>query len=150
MAAVSSSAFSTSAFSESAFDFGTVAVVATDTGGGFHLDFANFEMNRGRRKRREEIEEEVEAIPDQVAREIATLIKVNEAKDEERADLARLQALADRYASKGVDVPRPMLASVLKAHEERTRNALEQMQREAAHMLEEEEAAVISMLMLDD
>ncbi len=150
MSAFAATAFSSSAFSPSAFSFDDATVVVADTGGGFHLDFANFEMNRGLRKRVEEIEEEAQQIPDQVAREIATLMNTQEAKDADRADLARLQALADRYAQRGVDVPRPMLASVLKAHEERTRNALEQMQREAARMLEEEEAAVISMLMLDD
>lgn len=126
-------------------------VVVTDTPtGGWFVDFDNYAMQRGRRKKREEIEEEVESIEDKTTKEIAKLLKEQEAKDEERADLARLQSLADRYAQRGVDVPRPMLATVMKANEERTVNALEQMRREMERMMDEEEMAVIQALLLDE
>jgi hypothetical protein len=39
---------------------------------------------------------------------------------------------------------------MLKAYEERTRNALEQMRRELERMADEEEMAVIQALLLDD
>jgi hypothetical protein len=125
-------------------------VVTETNSGGWFVDFDNYAMQRGRRKKREEIEEEIESIKDTTTKEIAKLLKEQEAKDEERADLARLQALADRYAQRGVDVPRPMLATVMKASEERTRNALEQMRREMERLIEDEELAVIQALLLDE
>jgi hypothetical protein len=130
----------------------TVSLGDASVSGGFYEDFHPI-LTRGRkrlRERLEEIEEEAEQIPDKVEREIATLIKVQDAKSDEVAELARLQALADRYAAPGVDVPRPVLASVMKAHEERTRNALEQMRREIEQMMDEEEQAIIALLMMDD
>jgi len=105
---------------------------------------------RPRRKKREEIEEEVADIQEPVSREISKLIRVQEAKDDEREELARLQSMADRYAQPGAEVPRPILASVMKAHEERSKNALEQLRREIERMLDEEEQAVIALLLMDD
>jgi hypothetical protein len=152
LSAFSDTAFATTAFAETAFDFGTGPVITpTETiSGGWYRDFDSYAMRRIKPRRREEIEEEVESIEDSTSREIAKLLKEQEARDEERADLARLQSLADRYAQRGETVPRPVLASVMKAHEERSRNALEQMRREVERLMEEEEMAVIQALLLDD
>lgn len=120
--------------------------------GGFYGDFHVF-FGKPRKKlneRIEEIEEDAEEIHDEVEREIAKIIRVEDAKADDSAELARLQQLADRYAAPGVEVPRPVLASVMKAHEERSRNALEQMRREIERMMDEEEQAVIAMLLLED
>lgn len=119
--------------------------------GGFFLGFDHALAKRNRRKKElEDQKREQEEIEDAQAREIAKLISEQEAKDAEREDMARLQALADQFARKGVEVPRPMLASVLKASEERTKASLEQMRRQAERMLDEEEFALIVALMLDD
>lgn len=140
-----------------AFEFTLAAVVVPPVedspSGGFYTDFHPV-LSRGRRKRLEElideIKEESELIPDKTESEISKLLRIQEAKDEERAELSRLQSLADHYAKPGVEVPRPVLASVMKANEERTKNALEQMRREIERMIEDEEQAVIAMLLLED
>ncbi len=110
------------------------------------------ERARRRQRRKEDEERETQEIQDARDREIAQLLKKQEAKDEDRAELARIQALADRYAGQAMKegVPRSVATAVLKAHEERTRNALEQMQREIQRLLDEEEQAVISLLLMDD
>ncbi len=110
------------------------------------------ERARRRQKRKEDEDRETQEIQDQRDREIAKLLKKQEAKDDERAELARIQALADRYAGQAMKegVPRSVATAVLKAHEERSRNALEQMQREIQKLLDEEEQAVISLLLMDD
>ena len=82
MAAFSDTAFSIAALSESAFDFGTGPVVADEPTGGWYRDFEST-MNRGMAKRRlEDIEEEVQDIPNEQDREISKLLKVQEAKDQ--------------------------------------------------------------------
>jgi hypothetical protein len=157
MAAFDSAAFDVTAFSELAFLLDGDAPEpepepAEAPSGGFYTDVHPI-LTRGRRRLKErldEIEDEAKQIPDKVAREIATLIKVQEAKADDAKELARLQALADRYAKPGVVVPRPVLASVMKAHEERTRNALEQMHREIERMMDDEEQAIIALLLMDD
>lgn len=121
--------------------------------GGFFYDF---ERHRAKRRKRieeeEEAEREAQSIQDKLDREIADLLRVQEAKDAERAELARIQALADKYAGTLISqgVTRRAAAAVLKAQEERTRNALEQMQRELDRMYEEEELAVIHLLLNDE
>ncbi len=131
---------------------GTVPVVVVETpSGGFYFGFDHALAKRNKRKRElEEQRKEQETIEDAQSRELAQLINKQEAKDAEREDLVRLQALADQFSRKGVDVPRPMLASVLKASEERTKASLEQMRRQAERMIDEEEFALIVALMLDD
>jgi hypothetical protein len=129
----------------------TVSLGESSSGGGFYSDFHHL-LTRGR-KRRQEIEEEAEQvklIKDETSREIAKILKAEEAQAESKAELARLQALADQYAQIGVPAPRPVLASVMKAHEERSRNALEQMRREIERLFDEEEQAVIALLLMDD
>ncbi len=152
MSAFADTAFATTAFAETAFDFGTgPVVVAADPSGGFFFGFDHARARREKRKRElAEMAAEQQSIEDAQAREIAQLLHAQEAKDAEREDLARLQALADKFAKPGNEVPRALLATVMKAHEERTKNALEQLQREFSRMLEDEEAAVIAMLMMDD
>jgi Skp family chaperone for outer membrane proteins len=120
--------------------------------GGFFFDYDRAVRQQRRRKReREEAEEEAKKIQDALDREIAELLHKQEAKDAERADLERIQVLADKYAGKAMreGLPRKVSAAILKAQEERSFNALQQMQREINRMLEEEEVAVIMALMLD-
>jgi hypothetical protein len=123
---------------------------ASETSGGFFFGFDRHLAERRRRKEREEeLKREADEIQAELDREIARLLHEQEARDAERADLARIQALADRYAGTKQPVPRKIAASLLKAQEERTRNSLLQLQREMQQMFEEEEAAVIAVLMMD-
>lgn len=126
---------------------------SSEGSGGIWFEMEALRERARRRKKREEDEErETQEIQDQRDREIAQLLKKQEAKDDERDELARIQTLADRYAGQAMKegVPRSVAAAVLKAHEERSRNALEQMQREIQKLLDEEEQAVISLLLMDD
>lgn len=105
---------------------------------------------RDRRRRRErEIEEETRDIEEAQAREIARLLRQQEEKDAERAELARLQSLADSYAGKRMDLPRKVSVALINAQEARTYAALMQLQREIAQLLEEEEA-LLTLLLLDE
>lgn len=124
-----------------------------DTSGGWAFFFRYERAREERRRRRreqEEREEEARRIEDVTTREIALLMRQQEARDAERAELARLQALADRFAGEPLGLPARARAAILRATERRTVNALQQMQREIERMFEEEEAAVIAALMMDD
>lgn len=118
-----------------------------------HHFYYDFDAHRQRRidrdrdlERREREAEKLETVD----REIARLLHEQEAKDAEKADLARLQALADQYAGTRQEIPRQIAATLLKAQEERSKNALEQLAREMERMLEEEEMALMVLLLSDD
>ena len=155
MSAFSDGAFSIAGFSESAFDFGTAppVVVVETASGGFYMGFDHALARRERKKRElEEMEREQQSIEDAQAREIAELLRKQEERDAERDDLKRIQALADQYAGQGakIGLPRSVSTAILKAHEERSRNALQQVMREIERMRDEEELSVIAALLLDD
>lgn len=120
---------------------------ATQPSGGFFFGFDRHLAERRRREREEEeARTEAEAIQAELDRQIALELRKQEARDAERADLGRLQALADRYAGTKQPVTRRVSAALLKAQEERTRNALEQLEREVERMLDEEGIAVMLIL----
>lgn len=78
------------------------AIVAGQTaqGGGWGwFNLVDAERQRRKRRREEEIEAEAEAeaIPDKTTREIALLLRAQEAKDAERAEIARIRSLAQSY-----------------------------------------------------
>jgi hypothetical protein len=126
---------------------GEAPAVQDTASGGFFFGFDHHLAERRRRKKyEEELREEEAQIQAELDREIARLLHEQEALDAERADLARVQALADKYAGTKQPVPRSIAASLLKAQEERSRNSLLQLQREMERMLEEEEIAVILLL----
>ncbi len=114
--------------------------------GGFYLEYELYQAKRRkRRKEEEEAREHAEALAE-LDRAIALELRKQEEKDAERAELERLQALADRYAGTKQPVTRRVSASLLKAQEERTRNSLEQLQREMERMLEEDELSIMLIL----
>lgn len=125
---------------------------ATVTGGyAFFNDYDAYRQRSSRRKRDErKTQAEVEEIQAELDRNIAQLLHAQEARDAERDELQRIQALADRFAGTRQSVSRRVAASLLKAQEERTRNALQQLSREIERMIEEEEVAVIQLLLNDD
>lgn len=137
-------------FAASGADAPPPAPTVTDSNsGGYFFDIDAHYMRRRVRKQREE-ELELDEIQAETDREIARLLHEQEAKDADRADLERIQAIADRYAGTRQPVPRNIAASLLKAQEERSRNALEQLQREIERQLEEETIAIAAMLLLDE
>lgn len=127
--------------------------VEESASGGWWIDYDYLRRQRAKRKRElEELEREQEAIQDARDREIAALLRAQEIKDAERADLERLQRLADRYAGQKLDdLPKVARVAILNAQDQRTRNSLEQMQRVIEQSLEDEMIAVqqIVLLMLD-
>lgn len=123
----------------------------TSGGWGYYNDFILSRNRRIARQRRErERKDDEREIQQELDRQLARALYEQEQRDEERADLERIQKLADSLMSQKTDLPRPVLASVMKAHEERTRNALQQLERVVAQLLEEEEAIVVAVLLLDD
>lgn len=122
-------------------------------GGGFYFGFDRIRHEREKRKReQEELEAETQAIQDSTDREIAKLLREQEARDAERAELARLQTLADRFAGQAMKagVSRKVSAAILKANEERTVSSLQAMQRQIEQSLEEEMISINIALLLDD
>jgi len=103
-----------------------------------------------RQRRERERESDEQAIQDEISRKVAKAIYAQERIDAERADLSRIQTLADSLMRQRTELPRPVLAAVMKAHEERTHNSLAQLDRLVAQMLEEEEAVVAALLLLED
>jgi hypothetical protein len=132
---------------------GEAPVVQQDAGGGFYFGFDRIRYEREKRKReQEELDAETQAIQDSTDREIAKLLREQEAKDAERAELTRLQTLADKYAGQAMKqgVSRKVAAAILKANEEKTASSLLAMQRQIEQMLEEEMISINISLLLDD
>lgn len=134
--------------------FGVTVVAQSDTSGGWQF-LIDFELERRRRlreaKRRRELEEETEQIQDALDREIATLLRRQEAKDERRAELNRLEALAK--AHQDIDAASrysPNVATAMRAAIEKgTTSALDRLDRELKKaMREEEEALLMNIIFL--
>ena len=125
---------------------------ATQGSGGIWYEFERVRARTRKRKQDEEERKERARKLASVDREIAEIIYADEAKKEAAADLKRVQELADKYAGSAMreGIPRNVASAVLKAQEERTRNALEQMQREIQRMLDDEEQEQIALLLMDD
>jgi hypothetical protein len=123
-----------------------VPAAAASPSGGFFYDIDSFRSRKRReRDRLARHESDTRDLQD-TEREIAELLRDQERRDIERDELARIQRLADEYSGRNLGLPRRVSASLLKAYEERTRNSLEQLQRELERMLEEEEIALILIL----
>ena len=122
--------------------------------GGFFYDVDSYRAaNRRRKKQLEELErerEEAELPP--VDLEIAQLLHRQEQLDEERSERDRIQAIADRYSSHGreLGLPNRVRAALIKAFEERSKNALEQLDREINRLMEEEALTVLQLLLNDE
>lgn len=127
------------------------ATLRSEAAGGFWYWAERHRIERERAKRRKrEIEDETRDIEEAQAREIARLLRQQEEIDAKRAELDRLQRLADRYAAESLPLAPSAAFALTAAQQKRTENALLHLQREIAQMLEEEEAMVIALLMLDD
>lgn len=129
-------------------------IVIPDQPSGGWEPLHHFEAARKRRDVRKERErqrqEDAREIQEELDRQIAKTLYEQEQKDAERDDLERIQRLADSLMVQKTDLHRPILAAAMKAHEERTVNALQQLERVISQTLEEEELALLMLLLMDD
>lgn len=125
-------------------------ILPVETGGGYGY-FDGYDRYRRKRdkdlQRVEDAKESEASIPDQLDAQIAQLLHEQEAKDLERADLARLQALADEYKGRTPDVPERVNAALLAAQERRTLGSLLALRRETDRTMEEEELVLLLLLL---
>lgn len=122
-----------------------------ESSGGWWPDYYHIHRMRDvRLRQRKERERELQQIKDATDREIAILLSEQEARDAEASDLARIQALADKYDAKSTALPKAARVAIWNAQDARTRNALEQMLRVLAQIELEEHLALIAALLLDD
>lgn len=113
------------------------------TGGWLFLNEYERELRRRKRRERErrELEEETERIQDALDREIAQLLREQEAKDERRAELQRLKELARKDAN--IAAARRYSESVAKALEaaivDESLRAIARLEKELKKAREQEE-----------
>lgn len=133
-----------------------VAPVADEsaTGGWLFLNYYEAELQRrkARERRRKELEEETERIEDDLDRNIAQLLREQEAKDEKRKDLERLAIIAKQNAD--LEAARQYSERVAKAYEralvQGNFSALEALDRELKRAAEEEEFLMMALMLLVD
>lgn len=120
----------------------------TDASGGFLYAY-ELEQTRRRRKKREQedLEEESRALRDKVDREIAVLLRAKEAEDERQAELVRLQKLVAGHSSERLELSDRAKVAYVRALTQANFSALEALDRELQRQLEEEDAAVLMLLL---
>jgi hypothetical protein len=125
------------------------APAQADTPTGGFLYAYELEQTRRRRERREqeEREEEARALQDKVDREIALLLRAKEAEDERDAELARLKALVREHSSEQLELSDRAKVAYVRALTQANFSALEALDREIQRQLEEEEAAILMLLL---
>lgn len=129
-------------------------VVEPPSGGWLFLNTYGAELQRRRalERRRKELEEETEKIPDDLDRSIAQLLREQEAKDEKRYQLKRLGRLAKANAD--IEAVRKYSERVAKAYEAALKTeslkALDRLDKELRRAHEEEEALLMSLFMFLD
>lgn len=142
--------FSSNAFSwtASGADFAITGGSEVQPSGGY-LEAYDDQRRRHRSELRqlEEAKESESSIQSELDAQIAALLHEQEAKDLERADLARLQALADEYKGRQRDVPERVNAALLAAQERRTLGSLLALRRETDRTMEEEELVLLLLLL---
>lgn len=113
----------------------------SSSGGGWYIAY-ELELARRRqeRKRREELEEESERIEEETSREIARLLREQEAKEARRADLQRLSALVARYAGRAdtAELGQRVQKALSTAASKKTNWSLFSLERELQREREEE------------
>lgn len=120
------------------------------TGGGYAFENWLTIENQRRRRRKKELEEAreaVEAIEETTSREIGLLLQKQERKDSERETLERLRAMLPRIDAKALS--ERANEALDRARVRGTLSALSKLDRELKRMQEDEELAVL-MLLLND
>lgn len=122
------------------------------TGGWLFLNQYEAEQQRRRalERRRKELEEETERIQDSVDREIARLLREQEAKDAKREEYERLAKIAKANAD--LEAARRYSERVAKAYArvitQGNYSAIEALDRELKRAREEEEFILVALMML--
>jgi hypothetical protein len=105
---------------------------------------------RAEEERRLQLLEESKAIDEPISREIAELLRKQEAIDAERADLARLKGLVAQYRSEGIqDLAPRVAAAYARALAQENFSALQALDRELRRQLDEEELALVMILLTE-
>jgi hypothetical protein len=138
-----------------AFGVAVVAVASTTSVSGGWLFFNEYEQELRRRQKRkkeqEELEEATEQIEDTTDRQIAQLLREQEAKDEKRKELQRLAEIVRQNAD--IEAARQYGAKVAKAYERALTqgnfSALQALDRELKKARDEEEALLLQAFMLE-
>lgn len=119
------------------------------TGGGWAL-FIRYEQERERRRRRkrkeEEAKEALEQLPE-VEKEIGEFLQKQEREDERRKDLERLKSLAREFPK--TELPKRVQSAIDRVNERQTISSLINLEKELRKLAEEEEIAIL-MLLLND
>lgn len=149
MAAYQDSGF---AYQSSGYAYQDGAVFEQPSGGWPFLYTYESELNRRRdeARRRRDLEEESERIPDEVDRSIALLLREQEAKDAERQNLERLATLARQNAD--VEAARQYSEKVAKAFAralaQENYSAIEALDRELRKAREAEEETLLTVTLM--
>lgn len=112
---------------------------------------AQLRRRREEEERQRQLLKESKAIDEPISREIAELLRKQEAIDAERADLARLKGLVAQYRSEGIqDLAPRVAAAYARALAQENFSALQALDRELRRQLDEEELAVMLLLAMED
>jgi hypothetical protein len=126
--------------------------VQENAGGGFLMRFeSGLDRRRKRQQELEEAEEAIQQLTDSVDREIATLLQKQERQDEADEDLKRLQQLVAGFADREAEqaMSERVRTALTRAQTQANVSAFLALDRELQRMLEEEEFAVLMMLLED-
>lgn len=122
--------------------FDVAPQTAERNAGGFIYAYQRELIRRKReRERRRELEEEAERIEEETTREIAQLLREQEAKDARRAELQRLSQLVDSYARRTAEAELSdrVQRAIDKVTSKGTTWALYALERELQRAIDEEE-----------
>lgn len=134
----------------------TVSLGPEGSSGGWFTFLNTYEHQQAKRraeaKRRRELEEETERIEDATDREIAQLLRVQEAQDAKRQNLARLTELARQNAD--LEAARQYSERVAKAYqavlEKGSIAAAERLEKELRRAKDEEEFLLLAIMLLTE
>lgn len=124
---------------------------ASDTGSAGFSNWYDILENQRRRKekRKKEDEEVLEQLETKVDREIAQLIRKQEAQDEQRKDLERVKQLVQKYTDLSPKISSDRVnRAIEEAKLKQTLASYEKLQKEFIRMMEEEEVQVMLSLLL--
>ena len=119
--------------------------------GGFLYEYGLYLRRAAKKRRRQkELEEEARALKDKVDREIAELLRLQEAEDEKRDNLARLQRLVQKHSKDALELSDRAKIAYVRALTQANFSALEALDRELQRMIEEEEITALMILLNED
>lgn len=137
------------------FTAGQIIATAASTGevffGGFLFAYEHERTQRRHKQReQEDLEAEAHALQDKVDREIAELLRRQEAEDARRAELARLQQLVHKFSHNDLELSDRAKIAYVRALAQANFSALEALDRELQRMLEEEEITALMLILNED